>query len=126
MRTYTTQQPLGNDAATDAAIRIGKRANNELQFFDSTTVKVEHTVRGIRLHVKSSIASKKAGIVFRGEYDPTASYNVNDMVVIRSGPNAGSYICIQANSGNSPQMPDLGNLFWINLNGNAPTMGQWI
>lgn len=52
MRSFTFQKPVGTDAETDHVIRQQDRAQNELQLFDSTTVKVEHTTRGIRLHAK--------------------------------------------------------------------------
>ena len=66
------------------------------------------------------------GMILRGEYNPATAYAVGDCVVIRSGANAGFYACVAANTGQSPQMPDTGNGYWLNLNGNAPTMGQWL
>lgn len=54
MRTYTQQRPVGTDAATDHFTRQQERVNNELQVYDSPTVKVEKRTRGIRLHVKPS------------------------------------------------------------------------
>jgi hypothetical protein len=63
---------------------------------------------------------------FKGEYNPTAAYAVQDTVVISSGPNAGSYVCIQKNTGSAPQLPDTGNLFWVSLSGNVPVMGAWL
>ena len=73
----------------------------------------------------SSGGGKSSGSI-RGEYDMTASYAIGDIVVIRAGANAGSYVCIQANSGTSPQLPDIGNLYWISLSGNAPVLGAWM
>jgi len=63
---------------------------------------------------------------FRGEYDPTASYAAQDTVVIRAGSNSGSFVCIAANSGSAPQLPDTGNLYWVSLSGNVPSGGNWM
>lgn len=63
---------------------------------------------------------------FRGEYDPTAAYDVKDVVVISGGANAGSFVCIKANDGQQPQLPDTGNLYWVSLSGNVPVMGAWL
>jgi len=52
MRTHSINRPVGNDAETSFHSRQYDRAQTELQFFDSTTVKVEQTTRGIRLHAK--------------------------------------------------------------------------
>lgn len=71
-------------------------------------------------------AAPAAGFSFRGEYSPSVSYAVDDVVVIRMGANAGSYVCIEANTGESPQLPDSGNLFWVSLSGNSPPMGYWM
>lgn len=51
MRSYTNNKPLGTDGATDAAVRNLQR-QTELQFYDSTTIKVEQTLRGVRFHAK--------------------------------------------------------------------------
>lgn len=65
MRTHTSNAPLGTDAATDAALRDQNRLRSEHEFFDSTTVSVEHTTRGIRLHVKPQFpATQKTTIPF--------------------------------------------------------------
>ena len=66
------------------------------------------------------------GGTFRGEYDPEESYAVQDITVISAGSNAGSYVCIQPNTGQAPQLPDTGNLYWVSLSGNAPAMGAWM
>ena len=66
------------------------------------------------------------GMIFRGEYDDTATYSPQDVVVIRAGANAGSYVCIASSTGNAPALPDIGNQYWINLNGNSPVGGAWL
>ena len=70
-----------------------------------------------------------SGMIFRGEYSTDLSYNPQDVVVIRSGPNAGSYVCILANGVGGPQspiIPDTNGLYWISLTGNVTSMGQWL
>lgn len=79
-----------------------------------------------RLRIRSNNAISTNGMNFRGEFDPTASYAVNDVVVIRAGSNAGSYVAIQPSGGQAPQLPDTGNLFWLSLSGNAPSLGNWM
>ena len=53
MRTRTQNGVTGNDGLAEFAQHQQKRLD-ELQFFDSTTVKVEQTTRGVRLHVRAS------------------------------------------------------------------------
>jgi len=66
-------------------------------------------------------------MTFRGEYDSETSYAVQDVVVIRSGTNAGSYVCIAAGATDTdpPTQPDTGNTFWLSLS-NASSAGTWL
>ena len=65
MRTHTSNAPLGADAATDAALRERTRSRDEHEFFDSTTVTVEHTTRGVKFHVKPQFPTpQKTSIPF--------------------------------------------------------------
>jgi len=50
----------------------------------------------------------------RGEYDSATLYNIGDIVLISTGPNQGTYICIQSSTGNNPW---LGGGFWMQLLG---------
>lgn len=52
MRTRTQNKVTGT--TSEAGFHHGQqeRAQDELQFFDSTTVKVEQTTRGVRFHAK--------------------------------------------------------------------------
>ena len=93
---------------------------------DGAQVWADKTPKGYVLRAKIPPAASGGISEFRGEYDPTASYNVGDEVVISGGANAGSYVCIQANSATTPQLPDTGNLYWVSLSGNAPVMGAWM
>lgn len=73
----------------------------------------------------SAGGSNVSGMIFRGEYDTAATYAAKDMVVIRAGANAGTFVCILANSAKAPQLPDTGNLYWISIS-NSPVMGAWM
>lgn len=123
MRSYTQIRPVGSDSATDFVDRQQKRANNELEFFDSTTVKVERTTRGIRMHAKIPPSSPAggAGLNNRGEYDPTATYVLNDLVVISMGINQGTFVCITQTVSGVP--PYTGGGDWQQLPGGV--LGQW-
>ena len=44
----------GNSAESDFVNRVLERLHKELQFYDSGTVTVEQTTRGVRFHVKPS------------------------------------------------------------------------
>lgn len=86
MRTYTQNKPVGTDAATDYMVRQQSRANLELQIYDSTTVKVEHTTRGVRLHAKQTPKSS-GGMVWQSpkELDPTVAVAAGTFVYISPG-----------------------------------------
>lgn len=79
-----------------------------------------------RRRILGGAAGAITGMNFRGEYDPTATYNPNDVVVIRAGSNAGSYVAIAASGSTAPVLPDTGNLVWLSLSGNAPSLGAWM
>jgi hypothetical protein len=83
-------------------------------------------VSRLRIRQGGQSTGGASSIPFRGEYNPTLAYNVLDIVVVSGGPNAGSFICIQANTGDAPVIPDTGNLYWVSLSGNVPVMGCWL
>jgi hypothetical protein len=61
---------------------------------------------------------------FRGEYLSTAVYFVGDLVIIASGANAGTYICVADNPG-AGHAPWAGGGYWVKFfSGNA--LGQWM
>ena len=68
-----------------------------------------------------------SGMNFRGEFDSTATYAVQDVVFIRSGSNAGAFICIKVGSALTypPTNPDTGNEYWMAWPGSFP-LGQWM
>ena len=69
-----------------------------------------------------------AGMVFRGEFDPTKTdYVVQNVVFIRAGSNAGAFICVKdaPDATHPPTNPDTGNEFWMAWPGSFP-LGQWM
>lgn len=87
MRTHSTNKPTGNDAETTFHSRDHDRQYAELQFYDSTTVRVEQTTRGIRMHAKIPPAnpSTKGWFWTKGarNYDHTKSYKENQLVYVK-------------------------------------------
>jgi hypothetical protein len=66
--------------------------------------------------------SSGSGMVWKGEYDPTAKYDVMDVVVFTpAGGAAGTYITNQAVSGVSP---DVGLPNWTAFPNGSP--GSWL
>lgn len=84
VRSFTKQQPGGNDAATDNALRVNRQIDSELQFYDTTTVKFTKTTRGIRADVKIPPASPGGGIEWQvpKELDPSVDVKVDTLVYL--------------------------------------------
>jgi hypothetical protein len=61
MRTRTQNGVIGTTHEASFHRAQQDRVQNELQFFDSTTVKFERTTRGIRAHAKASASSADGG-----------------------------------------------------------------
>ena len=79
MRTYgQNQDGSGNGPFSDFINRVLKRLT-ELQFYDSTTVKVEQTTRGTRFHALVRPLQGGGG-GYQGTYDNTKSYSAGDIV----------------------------------------------
>ena len=88
MRTHTIGKPTGTDAATDFALRQQNRAQEELQFFDSTTVKFSRTTRGITARVIPARGGPSAAGIHRPgnglyEVDPTYPYDRDSLIHIQ-------------------------------------------
>lgn len=106
-----------------------KQANKDRDQIRDILLSIEQLTRkadSMRRRILGGSGSAAAGMNFRGEFDPTSSYAVNDVVVIRAGSNAGSYVAIQSSGSQAPVLPDTGNLFWLSLSGNAPALGAWL
>ena len=100
--------------------------NGKFPFQDTNTIKWKCGAAGYSaqwVNPGSSSGGKGGGGGFMGEYDPTASYAVQDYVVIRSGSNMGTFVCINANSAQAPQLPDTGNLYWVCI---SNSQAQWM
>ena len=128
MRSYSQNKPTGTGGDADFFQQTLRQLREELQFYDSETIGWRMMPRGVFAYQKNPVfgGQGSGGGTFRGEYDPTASYAEQDVVVIRTGSNSGSFVCIAANSGSAPQLPDIGNLYWVSLSGNVPAGGNWM
>ena len=69
-------------------------------------------VNKLRRRIVGGGATPSSGMNFRGEFDPTASYVVQDVAIVSSGSNSGTYICILASTGNNPWA---GGGYWVQL-----------
>lgn len=119
MRTHSTNKPTGNDGETTFHTRQHERSNLELQFFDSSTVKVEQTTRGVRWHAKippASSSPKQSDTSFKGIYTP-GTYNTFDEVLIQAGPGQGMYICLADGNTNAPTT----GINWVQVS----SLNQW-
>lgn len=72
---------------------------------------------------------RQGGMIFRGEFSATypGDYKEQDVVVVRSGPNAGTFVCVKnsPNAANNPPVnPDAGG-FWVSLSVGG-TVGEWL
>jgi hypothetical protein len=108
--------------------------NSQFPFQDTPTVRCSRTPGGYAFFAapgRVGVAVSKGGKMnFRGEYDASANppYAVQDVVVIRGGANAGSFVCIAGNPGatHPPTAPDTGNGYWICLANNTNALGEWM
>jgi hypothetical protein len=95
----------------------------------SSSALVSQTIHGVAIEAPSTLPviqeeASSGGGTFRGEYFSGASYLIGDMVIVASGANAGTYICVKDNPA-STDSPWLGGGYWIKLvSGNA--LGQWM
>ena len=118
--------PQGNGRNATWYQWVHNKLTKELRFSSSPTVRIQQKPDGITLHAiaEQSKSSVVAGMTFRGEWLATINYNVGDVVVIRTGASAGSYVCVQAVFGSSPMQPDTGSPYWVSL-GLGSAIGQW-
>jgi len=94
-------------------------------FCDTPGLKFDKTPRGYLPKFRPSIISAKpASFAIRGEYDPTLTYNLYDLVVVTTGANVGTYVCVSS-VGATGQNPWAGNNFWMQLP-MGTTTGVWM
>ena len=87
-------------------------------FRDTDTVKVDNSGGFYSFNAKTA-RTGIAGGSFRGEYSPSTAYGPQDMVIVSTGSNSGTYICIGASTGNNPWA---GGGYWVQLpSGNNST-----
>ena len=123
MFTPDTKRTLRSGQAVAGQWRDINRVSGAHQHTAAEAVNHGHTIAGHPRQLRTPLGG---GLTFRGEYDPTETYGIQDVVVIRSGANAGSYVCLQKHSGQAPQLPDVGNGYWMSLSGNVPGGGNWM
>lgn len=113
MRSYSQSQVPGNDAQTDHVNR-GLRRGDELNFYNTGTVKFTQTTRGVRAKVRirpQTIQQATAPGEYRGVWvaNPTSPYMTYDVVLFGTGTSAGEYRSFMDNNTN---LPDSG-IGWV-------------
>lgn len=92
MRDGSVARPTGFDAEATFHQHTHERLGPQSELRSSSTVAVTKTTRGIRLRAKGRTGKGRAGMVYKGTYDPTKSYAVQD--VVRDG--VGIWVCVKA------------------------------
>ena len=94
-------------------------------FCDTPGLHFDKTPRGYMVKTKLSHGgSIQNSFPIKGEYNPTALYNLNDICIVSLGANAGTYVRITSN--NLPNQPPwVGNNFWMQLP-MGTTTGVWM
>ena len=100
---------------TDAVGRIWKKNQpiaNQTAANTRAISNVTRQVNKLRRRIVGGGVTPSGGMNFRGEFDPTTSYVVQDVAIVSSGSNSGTYICILASTGNNPWA---GGGYWVQL-----------
>jgi hypothetical protein len=87
--------------------------NRQSDAHQHTTAETVNNGHALASHPRM-LRTPLGGGSFRGEYSATVSYNLQDMVVISTGSNAGTYICVAASTGNNPWA---GGGYWVQISG---------
>ena len=86
MRSTNSPTPTGNEKQTTFVRGVLRKIRDEFNFFDSTTVRVEQTTRGIRFH---AISISRSSASCRGQYpkelNPAIGVAKDVFVYISSG-----------------------------------------
>lgn len=109
----------GNGPGSDFINRTLER-HNELQFFDSQTVKVEQMTRGTRFHAKIPPAGG-AGGGFMGEYDQTKEYSAGQTFLISTAMTIATVAVVAGYYGVPPGGVDVNSLPWAGFVPANPT-----
>ena len=129
MRSWNSPAPTGNENETTFAQGVVRKLKSELQFYDSTTITVEQTTRGVRFHARPSrrgTSGPSAPQVQFGIWNQATAYQPGFIVVVQTQQVIGAvtvvpgtYGCVAATnagaSGNMlPQFPiPNGTVYWI-------------
>ena len=70
------------------------------------------------------ISGSGGGSNFCGEYDPSRTYSLQNIVIISAGSNAGTY-CYINNTPSAGNAPYAGGNFWVQFPGSS-TLGVWM
>ncbi len=106
-----------NDSTSRQWLRQGKNGqnsetSNRADFFKN------QILNKLRRRIVGGGGAATTGMVFKGEFDPSASYDVQNVVVFTSdGGSAGLYIALQQVSGISP---DIGAPKWLAFPNSPP------
>jgi hypothetical protein len=100
------------------------------QIVESPDIRPVPSTKGTALFLKRfpKGGAPSSGMVFRGEWSAIESYSTQDVVVVRGGISAGTYVCVRNNPpATAPQDPasdpSLG-IYWVCLS-RGPTWGQY-
>ena len=127
MRSWNSPAPTGNENETTFVQGVARKLKSELQFYDSTTVRVEQTTRGVRFHARpargasSTVPASVGNFNLRGLWSPTPSspYMTFDAVLLQGGTSGGMYWSTMDNNSNSPDS----GVGWTQL---STVLGSWL
>lgn len=126
MPRHLERPPRTNNARLDRWLEKVHEAYQSLRPVPSLNTQTTRTAIGTSIKAKPGGGeAAPPGMIFRGEWDGTVSYKEQDVVVIRGGVAAGTYVCVRDAPATTPMptYPATGD-FWVNLSpGN--TLGAW-
>lgn len=99
-----------------------KVISNHVNGLTQSVQRVSREVSKMRRRIVGGGNVGGAGLTLRGEYDPAATYSLNDVVVISMGINQGTFVGI-SNSIPVGTAPYTGGGVWMQLPGSL--LGAW-
>lgn len=91
------QSSLGSARDSDSVQKQYRRANRTNEQHDSNKLAIDaltRKVEAMRRRILGGGGSSQLKLPWRGEYDPTASYSIYDIVFISTGANQGTFLCL--------------------------------